>query len=508
MSRFDELQDYNAQDAANTGALLAVLKPQLDPHRLATYNLSLALQAPALYMMQKGVAVDPLAIEEIVAEQELRESRMEQALAIVCGGLGLPAVNPRSHKQVKWLLYERLGVTPVLQKNTKGERTPSVNEKSMEKIKERHPDLYPITSAILAARSARKSLGVVRAPLDDDGRMHCTFKLTSNTGRWKSSKTPRQTGQNLQNITEDLRRFLVADPGMYLLELDFEQADSWNVGIETFLYTGDTSYLEALQSSDLHTQVARMVWPDLPWTGDLKADRAIAEQKFYRHYSYRFMCKKAGHGSNYLGSPPAIAMQMHISQLLASSFQSAYFKRFPGIPVWHRKRIADLQRDHYLISLLGRKRYFLNRRWDRETHKDAIAYLGQSPTADALNLSLLNLMHHVPQAELLIQVHDSAILQVPEHLLLPLLPAILRSFVIPISARDRVFHIPVSLKLGWNYGKRYDPDTKAEVNPDGLDEISLPKGWLEWPKGTTEKLLTGMESQGVFSRHRRRIPNG
>jgi len=47
----------------------------------------------------------------------------------------------------------------------------------------------------------------------------------------------------------------------------------------------------------VHTAVARICWPELGWTGDLNRDKRIAERPYYRHYSYRFMCKKLGHGS-------------------------------------------------------------------------------------------------------------------------------------------------------------------------------------------------------------------
>ena len=60
----------------------------------------------------------------------------------------------------------------------------------------------------------------------------------------------------------------VADEGMKLGNFDAEQGESRVVGaIEWNLFKrGD--YLDACESGDLHTAVARICWPDLPWTDD------------------------------------------------------------------------------------------------------------------------------------------------------------------------------------------------------------------------------------------------
>ena len=69
------------------------------------------------------------------------------------------------------------------------------------------------------------------------------------------------------------------------LDLDAEQGESRVVGaIEGNLF-GDWRYLDACEGGDLHTTVARLVWPrDLPWTGNTKSDRKLAEEPYYRHY--------------------------------------------------------------------------------------------------------------------------------------------------------------------------------------------------------------------------------
>lgn len=102
---------------------------------------------------------------------------------------------------------------------------------------------------------------------------------------------------NLQTITPRLRHVFIADPGMKLAYIDLEQAESRVVGLLAWLLTGQDNYLQACLNGDLHTTVCKMVWKNLGWTGDLSIDKKeIAEQKYYREYSYRDLAKRGGHG--------------------------------------------------------------------------------------------------------------------------------------------------------------------------------------------------------------------
>ena len=113
---------------------------------------------------------------------------------------------------------------------------------------------------------------------------------------------------NLQNITRDgagenaspddlhLRRMFIADDDRVLVSMDRKQSEAREVGYLLGLLFDDWKYLDLLETTDIHTYVAREVWQDLPWTGDIKRDRAIAERPYYRNNSYRDMAKKLAHG--------------------------------------------------------------------------------------------------------------------------------------------------------------------------------------------------------------------
>jgi DNA polymerase I-like protein with 3'-5' exonuclease and polymerase domains len=212
-------------------------------------------------------------------------------------------------------------------------------------------------------RDIGKKISVLKTEIDPDDRIRTSYNIAgTTTGRFSSSFSEFGTGGNLQNIEDLLRRVLCADPGYKMAYLDAEQGESRCVGAIEWNLFQDGTYLDACESGDLNTVVAKMVWPGLPWTGNLKADQALAEQPYYRHYSRRFMCKKIGHGTNYDGKPPTISAQSKIERSIIEDFQPKYFSAFPAHRRWHAYVKQNLLETGQMVSLTGRKRYFFGRR--------------------------------------------------------------------------------------------------------------------------------------------------
>lgn len=475
-SSFSTLQSYNLLDCCNTLALKRELEPQLCSKRASTYHLSQSLQAPILSMLLRGVNVNKVLLG--IEKAELREQADElyRKLNLIVTSLTPGTYNPNSIPQLRSFLFSSLGATPVIQ-SKKGVKKVATDREALETMMEKDPILSPFIELLLLYRDKTKLLQTLSTGLDPDGRIRTFYSIAgTETGRLSSSENAFGRGGNLQNWTESLRSVLIADPGYIILDVDLAGADSWNVGMEVFSLLGDESYLDAIRSGDLHTYVARMVWPELPWTGDIKQDKRIAKRPFYRHHDYRFMCKKGGHGSNYLGKSYTISRQMKIPLSTAELFQERYFSAFPAIPAWQQKRITELQLNASLTTILNRLRYFHSRLRDASTWREAIAYLGQSPTADIINHVMMNLFISFPEAQLLLQTHDSITLQIPTSRL-DLVDPIISSFSFPITltspqGKTQTFSIPTEAAVGYNCGKRYKelPDgTLIESNPDGLD---------------------------------------
>lgn len=269
-----------------------------------------------------------------------------------------------------------------------------------------------------------------------------------------SSANAFGTGSNLQNITGVLRRIFVADRGYKLAYIDLEQAESRGVGLLAWLATTQDNYLRACDSGDLHTLTTKMVWKNLAWTGELSKDKEIAEQKFYRDFSYRDLAKRGSHGSNYGAQPPTISRHLKIPLDLAKSFQYGYFKGFPEIPLWHEHTAKLLRTTGQLTTPLGRKRMFFDRLNDDSTLRAAIAYVPQSMVADILNLGAYKIWRDIPKAQLLAQIHDAVIVQYREEDEAEVVAACLAAIQTKFYFNGREFMIPAEAQVGWNWAKQ------------------------------------------------------
>jgi len=219
---------------------------------------------------------------------------------------------------------------------------------------------------------------------------------------------------NLQNIAELLRSVFIADPGCKFAYIDLEQAESRLVGAIEWNHFYDGRYLDACESGDLHTSVCKQAWKSLPWTGDRKLDRKIADQPFYRQHSYRHMAKILGHASNYNGKPVTVARHTKLDTKTVADFQARYFAAFPAHHLWHAKVASDLRQWGNLTTLTDRKRWFFGRRNDDATIREAIAYDPQGSVGDILNRGMLNVWR-ANICELLLQIHDAILIQYPEN---------------------------------------------------------------------------------------------
>lgn len=545
---------YNALDSAVTLRVHEKLAPLIaaSPHAQTSYNFVRAMQGPAMAMMRRGIAVnqkvrsdeterylrirdraqsllDRLADAIWGPEEYVIKSKCKEAYTTTLRN-GKPsaikyrtvvseeqAIRPRglnagSSTQVLAFFNIALGmnVQYEIRKTPAGTiRTPTANDKALRKwaegrtkgpgVSPRDRNVYPVklaapfVSLILTIRDADKMLGVLRTPLDPDGRMRCSYNVVgTENGRWSSSKNAFGRGTNLQNITPTMRRMFCADDAHWLVSTDLEQAESRLVAGLVWQTTGDDTYWRACVSADLHTTVCTMAWPELDWTDDLKANRRLAEQTCpaIPTYTYRDVAKRLGHGSNYRGSPFGIAQAVGIPADVVDEFQHRYFSAFRAIPLWHEWVKVQLRSAQYLDTPLGRRRWFFGRPNEDSTLREAIAYSPQSTVGELLNLIMLRvwtrslLPPHDPSflpIQLLLQNHDAFAFQTPTSANLPsIITAVNHEFnSAPIAfARGderREMVIPGEFVTGFNWAyKDADPDQAnwkfMDGNPDGISK--------------------------------------
>lgn len=452
---------YNGLDCCITHEVLDVLRELGPAPRI--YNFTRALQAPVMDMMLRGFRIDPYERQKGIHALTLEIDRLTILLNRFSDAVWGKPLKANSPKMLQEFFFGAMRI-PEIWTSKKGERKLSMDREALEKL-DNYFHARPIVSTILALRDAVKQLSVFNTEIDSDGRMRTSYNVAgTETGRFSSSTNAFGTGTNLQNISPGLRKMFVADPGYKICGIDLEQAESREVGWLSGVLCGDWSYLDACYSGDLHTLVARTAWPELAWTGDPKADRAIADTPFYRHLTYRDMAKKLGHGSNYRGLPPTMAKHAKLPVAVAESFQQRYFERFAGIPKWHRWVAQQLQTSNRITTPFGRERTFFGRANDDTTLREAIAFSPQSATADRLNLILWRVWKYMPHVQLLAQIHDAFYIQYKEEEdEVALIEELLSYFDLLFEKDGRKLVVPGEAKIGFNWGN-FD----ATTNPDGL----------------------------------------
>lgn len=484
-------QWYNTLDCCVTLEVWEKLQAEArnDPADVRTYAFGRQLQGILLHMMLTGFRVDPHWRQQNIARLVKEETRLQAALDAIADAVWNKPLNPNSPKQLVEFFYNKetgLGL-PEVYIFQKGVRKISTNREALEKL-DGYLVARPFVNCIFALRQVRKQLGTLRSGVDPEGflgspgsRMRCSYNPTgTETGRLASSQNVYGRGTNLQNITDELRRTFVADPGHFLLYVDGEQAESRAVGLIHGELFDDWAYLDACESGDLHTLVTKLVWPNLGWTGDPKADRAVADGVFYRWFTYRDMAKRGGHGTNYYGQPPTMAKHLKVPKELIEHFQRAYFLAFPAMRRWHTWVSAQLGRTQSITTFVGRERTFFGRPNDDATLRQAIAYEPQSAVADIINEGGIRVWRAFPEIQPLAQIHDAYVFQCPGHpddeVNTKRIPAILDKFCVPIrSSRrpERVMEIPSEAKVGWNWGSNQvsmpvEKRAHKDGNPDGL----------------------------------------
>lgn len=501
LSMFSRDQVYNALDCCVTIEVLEEVK-KLSNQAPEIYDFERALQAPALEMMLRGWRVDQY--ERKIAQDDLKKQIMAlqhrlQAMCKVfietsfrsadgkehtsCIPLGKndPGiwVNPNSTQQLQEFFYKRMHLPEVFT-HKKGKKSLSMDREALEKLQQ-HFYANPIISAILSIREHSKSLKVLETEIDADGRMRTSYNIAATeTGRWSSSKNAEGTGGNLQNWKERLRRVMIADLGWKLGAIDLEQADAREIGFTMGVLFDDWTYLDACEKGDLHTNSCKLVWPELKWIGEPKADRVIAEAGFYRDFSYRDMSKRGGHGTTYLGTPYTMSRHLKVPVRVMELFQDRFFGAYPAIPRLHLWAARELQTVKQIRTYFGRNRHFFGRPNDDATLREAVAFLGQSPTADRMSRGVYNLWDRLRQRVRLIgQLHDAVYFLYRPEEEAEIIPAALACCEIPVRAPNgRLFTVPGEAKVGWNWSKRHDDKKPLDPRKNPFN----PNGLVKWSK--------------------------
>jgi len=421
----EQLWTYNCVDACRTYEITLSQQNAIAQTQLTSqYQFLLKLWYAVLGMMIRGVLIDKQNRGKMTLELMSALASREQWFIDV---LGHP-LNPRSNKQMKELFYDDLRAP--IQKNRKTGQ-PSLDDKALEKIVQKNSLLRPLIKTIQDYRSIGVFLSTfVQAPLDVDDKMRCSYNIVgTETFRFNSSENPFGSGTNLQNVPKgnekpkpgelampNIRKLFIPPPGYLICDADLDRAD-----LQVVVWEANDLELKQMlrEGVDLHTENAKSL--------------GISRQ----------LAKAWVHGTNYGGGARTMAINCGITVHQAEKMRARWFQIHPGIKEWHDRTMHSLETTRSVRNPFGFRRFYFDR--IEGLLPEALAWQPQSTVANIINLGLLRVAYHLPEIEILLQVHDSLVFQLPESRASELLPKMRDLLQITVPYPDPLT-IPVGLK--------------------------------------------------------------
>ena len=366
---------------------------------------------PVLYKMEKkGMMIDRVYFDNLKDEYAAEVSRKEREIQLMAG----VDFNVNSPVQLSEVLFEKLGLpTKGIKKTSRGYST---GVKELEKLKDEHA----IIPRIMEYREAAKLLSTYILPMpelaDENSRIHTTFTQgVTATGRLSS------VNPNLQNIpvrTEEgkrIREGFVAPEGKVLVSADYSQFELRLAAV----LSGDKALTADFNSGiDIHTKTAAEAF----YRDEIARGMSLEEAMSKVTKQQRRAAKVINFGVLYGMSAKGLADAAEMSIYDAKQFIEHYFELRAPI----RKKLDEILKQArekgYVETFFGRRRLtpdvkapnFLVR---AAAERAAANMPIQGTEADLMKRAMIRVDQKLPEgAELIMQVHDSLIVECDEAL--------------------------------------------------------------------------------------------
>ena len=349
-------------------------------------------------MENNGIFIDKNVLAELSKESEEKIKNLEEEIFKITGC----KFNINSPKQLREILYERLKIPPPSAKTEK-KKEYSTGEEALKELENMG---FSIASLILKYREYFKLKSTYLDPLsqmmDENGRVHTTFKQTqTSTGRL-SSQNP-----NLQNIPIRsefgglIRKAFSSPEGKILIVADYSQ-------IELRLmahYCQDPALIEAFfEGKDIHSATASYLFK-------IKEEEVTPEM--------RRRAKTVNFGILYGMSSHGLAQNLGISREEAKEILDRYFQQFPKVKEFFQNLLEEARKSLKVSTIFGRKRTIpelkssnFNLRSNAE--RMAINAPLQGSAADIIKLAMVSIYPNLKNSMMLLQVHDELLFETNE----------------------------------------------------------------------------------------------
>jgi len=473
---------YNGMDTIATAAShQSQIQELIKQDNLHTYERQRKLIKPLIYMAERGIRID---VDGMVKYKAVEEAKLSQLAEDLNAEVGYE-INYNSPIQLMHYFYTELGLKPYKKKNAKGKYVDTSDVDALKRIARRG---YKAAQIMLDIRSLSKRISTYLniGKVDKDGRYRSSYKpVGAETGRLSSGETIFGTGGNQQNWPHDLLRFFLFDEGYIGYSFDLSQIENRIVA-----YVGGVlSQIKAFEEGiDLHRMTASVIF-NKPY------DKISAEDGSSTlgdgRQSERFWGKKGNHATNYDVGYKTFALKNEMTETEAKRTLELIHRGYPQIRGGYHLVIQQmLKKNRIVTNLMGRNRLFLGpiipsypnvpKGACLNTYREAYAQLPQSTTADKINEQGIEFIYYnqdlFKPVELLTQIHDSVVFQIP--LSVPwneqakILLRIKRSLEQPLYWHKQEIKTPADLCIGYNMCKEDMVELKSKEIPSSITSLA------------------------------------
>jgi len=403
-----------------------------------------------VYMSERGTRTNREGLRQASAIAGKRIEELTERLQRMCGF----DINPNSPKQLAEFFYDKRGYTRYTKRGTGAVTT---DEDALKRLARKGA---AEASMLLEIRRLSKLKGTyLDVTLDADGRLRCSYNPVgaADSGRLSSSKTIWGTGMNMQNDPPEFKKYLLFDEGYAGYNIDLSQAENRIVAY----VAPELAMIKAFESGvDAHSRTASLIFnkPEESVTRKIGTCPICNDPQTCGHDGERFWGKRANHSLNYGLGYKTFALRFGIMERDANFIIGKYHQAYPGVRQYHQWVQEELRlHNRTITNLFGTKRLFMER-WGDSLFKEAYSFIPQSTVADKINehglIEVYYDQHKYHHVELLNQIHDSIVFQIPVSIgwesHAKILLAIKEKLETPLSWRGREFIIPADLSIGSN----------------------------------------------------------
>lgn len=360
-------------------------------------DIELPLSAVLTETEFAGMGVDPGGIR---AYSEVLASNAEMLKDKIYEKVG-EEFNINSPKQLGVILFEKLGL-PCKKKTKTGYST---NADVLEELAEQNTTVADILQYRTFTKLKSTYCDGLLKCIASDGRIHCSFNQTeTRTGRLSSAEPNLQNIPVRTSVGREFRKFFVARDGFSIVDADYSQIELRVLAA----MSDDKNMIDAFNSgADIHTITASKVF-------NVRLEDVTAE--------LRSKAKAVNFGIVYGIGAFSLSKDIHSTRAEAESFINSYLALYSSVGRFMKECIEKAKKDGYSETLFARRRYLpelsssngmLRAFGERVARNMPI----QGTAADIIKIAMIKvnrrLKNELPEAKLIMQVHDELIIEAP-----------------------------------------------------------------------------------------------